>query len=249
MSETMPSPSEWVQFYSRNLATPHGGHANSPTTAFGDRVSDSIVVTTTATTVTSPTTSLALMGSSSSTTHLTPEGRVSKPIRRRSRASRRTPTTVLNTSTTNFRAMVQQFTGGPTAPFAASNSPASMLNYHFGLGDPRQHHANPNSGGVMQLPSSSGFHLQQQQQQIQQQQQHLIFSLNTDNNNNSNDMPLGDHVFFQRHGGNPRGRPANMVVEGSSASSPDRFVMEGISSHVPNPDRPGENRNNSSFMF
>ncbi|KAI3814291.1 hypothetical protein L1987_19042 [Smallanthus sonchifolius] len=40
--------------------------------------------------------------------------RVTRPTiaRRRSRASRKTPTTLLNTDTTNFRAMVQRFTGG-----------------------------------------------------------------------------------------------------------------------------------------
>ncbi|KAI3707721.1 hypothetical protein L6452_26350 [Arctium lappa] len=45
--------------------------------------------------------------------------RVARPTntnnRRRSRASRKTPTTLLNTDTTNFRAMVQQFTGGGNA--------------------------------------------------------------------------------------------------------------------------------------
>ncbi|KAG6591811.1 VQ motif-containing protein 22-like [Cucurbita pepo subsp. pepo] len=40
--------------------------------------------------------------------------RVAKPVRKRSRASRRTPTTLLNTDAANFRAMVQQFTGGPS---------------------------------------------------------------------------------------------------------------------------------------
>ncbi|WOL01097.1 hypothetical protein Cni_G09810 [Canna indica] len=40
--------------------------------------------------------------------------------KKRSRASRRAPTTVLNTDTSNFRAMVQQFTGFPTPPFASS---------------------------------------------------------------------------------------------------------------------------------
>ncbi|KAL7089981.1 hypothetical protein ACP275_12G011000 [Erythranthe tilingii] len=37
--------------------------------------------------------------------------------RKRSRASRRAPTTVLTTDTTNFRAMVQEFTGVPAPPF------------------------------------------------------------------------------------------------------------------------------------
>ncbi|KAJ0988402.1 hypothetical protein J5N97_006758 [Dioscorea zingiberensis] len=48
-----------------------------------------------------------------------PPPRVSK---KRSRASRRAPTTVLTTDTTNFRAMVQEFTGIPTAPFSAATS-------------------------------------------------------------------------------------------------------------------------------
>ncbi|XP_042407986.1 mucin-2-like [Zingiber officinale] len=46
--------------------------------------------------------------------------------RKRSRATRRAPTTVLTTDTSNFRAMVQEFTGIPAAPFAvpaAASSP------------------------------------------------------------------------------------------------------------------------------
>ncbi|TYK16737.1 CAR1 transcription factor-like [Cucumis melo var. makuwa] len=46
-------------------------------------------------------------------------GRNSK---KRPRASRRAPTTVLTTDTTNFRAMVQEFTGIPAPPFTASSS-------------------------------------------------------------------------------------------------------------------------------
>ncbi|XP_065014367.1 nuclear pore complex protein NUP62-like isoform X1 [Musa acuminata AAA Group] len=42
--------------------------------------------------------------------------------KKRSRASRRAPTTVLTTDTSNFRAMVQEFTGIPSPPFAASPS-------------------------------------------------------------------------------------------------------------------------------
>lgn len=43
-----------------------------------------------------------------------------KNPKKRTRASRRAPTTVLTTDTTNFRQMVQEFTGIPTAPFSAS---------------------------------------------------------------------------------------------------------------------------------
>lgn len=41
--------------------------------------------------------------------------------KKRSRASRRAPTTVLTTDTTNFRAMVQEFTGIPSPPFVNSS--------------------------------------------------------------------------------------------------------------------------------
>ncbi|XP_026391284.1 probable serine/threonine-protein kinase DDB_G0276461 [Papaver somniferum] len=42
--------------------------------------------------------------------------------KKRSRASRRAPTTVLTTDTSNFRSMVQEFTGMPTQPFTSSSS-------------------------------------------------------------------------------------------------------------------------------
>ncbi|PQM35560.1 uncharacterized protein Pyn_19003 [Prunus yedoensis var. nudiflora] len=48
--------------------------------------------------------------------------------KKRSRASRRAPTTVLTTDTTNFRAMVQEFTGIPAPPFTSSSAfPRSRL--------------------------------------------------------------------------------------------------------------------------
>ncbi|OIW18221.1 hypothetical protein TanjilG_31341 [Lupinus angustifolius] len=47
--------------------------------------------------------------------------------KKRSRASRRAPTTVLTTDTTNFRAMVQEFTGIPAPPFT-SHFPRTRLN-------------------------------------------------------------------------------------------------------------------------
>ncbi|PIN26762.1 hypothetical protein CDL12_00481 [Handroanthus impetiginosus] len=47
--------------------------------------------------------------------------------RKRSRASRRAPTTVLTTDTTNFRAMVQEFTGIPAPPFNNSSFQRARL--------------------------------------------------------------------------------------------------------------------------
>ncbi|CAN8251555.1 unnamed protein product [Cochlearia groenlandica] len=42
--------------------------------------------------------------------------------KKRSRVSRRAPTTVLTTDTSNFRAMVQEFTGNPSTPFTGLSS-------------------------------------------------------------------------------------------------------------------------------
>ncbi|XWS25271.1 hypothetical protein CRYUN_Cryun27aG0055000 [Craigia yunnanensis] len=47
--------------------------------------------------------------------------RVVKNPKKRTRASRRAPTTVLTTDTTNFRSMVQEFTGIPAPPFSGSS--------------------------------------------------------------------------------------------------------------------------------
>ncbi|CAN0920033.1 hypothetical protein LINGRAHAP2_LOCUS31799 [Linum grandiflorum] len=47
---------------------------------------------------------------------------VSRNPKKRTRASRRAPTTVLTTDTSNFRAMVQEFTGIPAPPFSAPYS-------------------------------------------------------------------------------------------------------------------------------
>ncbi|XP_073145663.1 uncharacterized protein [Henckelia pumila] len=51
---------------------------------------------------------------------------ITKNSKKRTRASRRAPTTVLTTDTSNFRQMVQEFTGIPTAPFPGSPYPRRM---------------------------------------------------------------------------------------------------------------------------
>lgn len=57
---------------------------------------------------------------------------VARNSKKRTRASRRAPTTVLTTDTSNFRAMVQEFTGIPAPPFSAS--PYSRRLDLFGAG-------------------------------------------------------------------------------------------------------------------
>ncbi|VFQ92688.1 unnamed protein product [Cuscuta campestris] len=127
-------PTDWAQFYHHTLSPPHQPIADI--FAGGGRVSDATVVTTT--NVTSSAAALPQSLSGQGGSRLSPEGRVSKPVRRRTRASRRTPTTVLNTDASNFRAMVQQFTGGPSLAAAQPMGHYPFLNhgsgYGFGLG-------------------------------------------------------------------------------------------------------------------
>ncbi|CAN4081801.1 unnamed protein product [Withania somnifera] len=82
--------------------------------------------TTTTTTLLSPTNSIC-------SHELCPKnGSIKKPIRRRSRASKKTPITHLNADASNFRALVQQFTGCHTANtfLGAHKGP---INLNFGL--------------------------------------------------------------------------------------------------------------------
>lgn len=55
-----------------------------------------------------------------------------KNPKKRTRASRRAPTTVLTTDTSNFRAMVQEFTGIPAPPFSAAASATSAYSRLLG---------------------------------------------------------------------------------------------------------------------
>lgn len=84
-------------------------------------------------------------------------GRGARPVRRRTRASRRAPTTLLNTDTTNFRAMVHQFTGAPPGVVPSSQFPTSFYM--------------PGAGSGTSLMDFSQLPLQQQQQQ---QPQHIF---------------------------------------------------------------------------
>ncbi|PKU76812.1 VQ motif-containing protein 22 [Dendrobium catenatum] len=85
-------------------------------------------------------------------------GRSTKPPRKRSRASRRTPTTLLNTDASNFRTMVQQFTGVPSAPYIPGGPSTINLGFGFGLGLGLD---NPIQQTTTAQPSFGGLHQQQ----------------------------------------------------------------------------------------
>ncbi|XP_047333681.1 uncharacterized protein LOC124937457 [Impatiens glandulifera] len=109
--------------------------------------------------------------------NMTSRGRVSKPARRRKRVSSRTPTTVLSTDTRNFRAMVQQFTGGPLAdhdhPIVNSSSttnPGSLMFSNYSDAPPLPPSTILSSGGRSEYYYDQLL-MQQQQQQLSQENQ------------------------------------------------------------------------------
>ncbi|XP_010269226.1 PREDICTED: verprolin-like [Nelumbo nucifera] len=71
------------------------------------------------------------------------QSNVVRSSKKRSRASRRAPTTVLTTDTSNFRAMVQEFTGIPAPPFSASPFPRSRLDLFNTASTLRSAHLDP----------------------------------------------------------------------------------------------------------
>ncbi|KAJ0017161.1 hypothetical protein Pint_12112 [Pistacia integerrima] len=159
----MASSGEWMQFYQRNLE--------------GDSVpfSDATLVTTS-----SSSENILGPGNLCSTTSepLNPKGCVSKPVRRRSRASKKTPTTLLNANANNFRSLVQQFTGCPSSAPFSFGSKKGPVNLSFGLGNEQnqryQTYGTAAFGGNQFYSPTDNQQPQQlkRQAQIWQQQQH-----------------------------------------------------------------------------
>jgi len=181
---------QWMQFYQQPLMDGHGhddhdhehehDHALAPNK---DGFSDATVMTTSP-----PPTMPSSESNSISSCQLTPKGNVSKPIRRRSRASKRTPTTLLNANTTNFRALVQQFTGCPTTAMSTLGVHKGPITLNFQKGSSEHkihqntstravlpfsgrsyhHNHNRNSNQVHQVPASLPWQKHEEQQLPQQ---------------------------------------------------------------------------------
>ncbi|KAJ9183341.1 hypothetical protein P3X46_007206 [Hevea brasiliensis] len=175
MSETIPSSSEWFPFHEQ---TSIHGQAETYSSSLG--FSDATIVTTTTTTPIGASDHSLVLSPTCSTTAtapLTPKVCVSKTIRRRSRASKKTPTTLLNANTKNFRALVQQFTGcnSTTRSFGRQMGP---INLNFQLGSAQNHNIettimSPFFGSYNNYPHQyHQYQMQQQEQQPLQQQHH-----------------------------------------------------------------------------
>ncbi|KAL3715360.1 hypothetical protein ACJRO7_007140 [Eucalyptus globulus] len=241
------TPNDWMQFYQQDFlsqaAPPGRAAAAAEGVSSGGQSPSDAAAATPSSSVAAGHHPAAALGNLGPGVRLSPDGGVAKPVRRRSRASRRTPTTVMNTDTSNFRALVQQFTGGPTAPFGPGHGPG-VLSFNFGLG--------PGQAGVGRAGGMgpSGFHLQYQvpqqphhhhQQQLYHQQhpsQQYMLSLNT---SGPGDLSLQHQ------------RLASSRSSGGAASGSDGFGMEGVpphqvSSRPPSSSSEDNNRGNN-YMF
>ncbi|XP_076924010.1 uncharacterized protein LOC143586327 [Bidens hawaiensis] len=184
------SNNEWLHIYQNNLAGTPQQHAAVRWQGDVTEVTDATTVTTTT------------MATTSSVSDKL--GRVTRPNnpRRRTRASRKTPTTLLNTDTTNFRAMVQQFTGGNFCSGVSSdnsgignnNNNTGFMAAQTAIG-PRQPLSSYNTNNYYGMgstglpPSVGGYNMEFRQPQHQH-----YYPIVTDNNGG------GDHQqgFVQR---------------------------------------------------
>ncbi|KAG8069914.1 hypothetical protein GUJ93_ZPchr0006g41568 [Zizania palustris] len=170
-------------------------------------------------------------------------GRVGKPARRRSRASRRAPVTLLNTDTSNFRAMVQQFTGIPSGPYGGGGGGpvisfgAAGADYGIGIGGGGAMPVRPSpTSAVMSLDhlqqhrqttTPSSLHSQLFRPQLQQQQQ----------------QPYGDVGYGSMHGD-----AGDMFLHGFDSSAEDRLLLQSIQAAQMLP-RPASANNTNGYNF
>ncbi|KAL7241663.1 hypothetical protein ACSBR1_014292 [Camellia fascicularis] len=159
MNDNLLGYDEWLQRYQETIA----GQVAQP----GGLSHDATVVTTRASTDPN-----MLSSSSSGTSSGNPKGSISKPIRRRSRVSKRTPITLLKANATNFRALVQQFTGCRVATTLSFGARTGPVNLNFAMGS--QHSditANNSMKGSFEYNFNDRQTQTQTQTQIQIQQQ------------------------------------------------------------------------------
>ncbi|XP_014506460.2 uncharacterized protein LOC106766227 [Vigna radiata var. radiata] len=114
----------------------------------------------------SPSNSSHNNNTTSSGHHLTPKGCAFKPVRRRSRASKTTPITLLKANTSNFRALVQQFTGCSTTTAMSLPIHKGPITLNFQQGSKQQiHYHTTNITTPMPHVSHPQHHLIMRQQQ------------------------------------------------------------------------------------
>lgn len=107
---------------------------------------------------------------------LSPKATIAKQVKRRSRASRRTPTTLLNASIKNFRTLVQQYTGCHSG-VSAVKSGKGPITLSFGGPSSCQQNDFPATSLVTSFGHGGYYHTDEQAQfqenQLHYHQQHL----------------------------------------------------------------------------
>ncbi|XVE94293.1 hypothetical protein REPUB_Repub01dG0268600 [Reevesia pubescens] len=162
--ETLSSSSEWMQLFRQTIDSSFG---------FSDAttVNTSSCVTSSSNKLSPPSSSF-IAGDQ----YLTPKGCISKPIRKRSRASKRRPTTLLNADAKNFRSLVQQFTGcrRPSSTSISFGNPRSgSVNINFAHGKEQGYRNTCHDQYVsIAQPFIETDYSPQSQLQVQQQEEH-----------------------------------------------------------------------------
>ncbi|KAK1368081.1 VQ domain-containing protein [Heracleum sosnowskyi] len=199
---------QWLHYYQQT--TPAAANPAVMTSVGGGtdpRFSDttSTIVTTSFTTnnTSSPNKSTSL--GNNTDFHLNPQASVGKPIRRRSRAPRRNPTTLLNASTANFRSLVQQFTGCQNTN-ASSGSRKGPVNLSFGMPRNRNDHQIISTSSRIAPVASEYFNNQlmnpvvdDQHQGQKWQQQEMFEKLQINNTKNMQSGGLDEFAIDDLH--------------------------------------------------
>ncbi|KAF8030696.1 hypothetical protein BT93_D0010 [Corymbia citriodora subsp. variegata] len=168
---TNNTSAEWVQYYQQSV-DPQAEFVDSIVTSMssGDNVDQS------------PTNPASNNNSSSSKSR-------SKPIRRRSRVSKKSPTTILNANTTNFRSLVQQFTGCPSTSISFESTHRSgPLNLSF-VGFGHEHLGVSSAGTSLRKNDSYGVQVQplaRPPQQLHQERSEYASMINSSFNEVTN---------------------------------------------------------------
>ncbi|CAD6251723.1 unnamed protein product [Miscanthus lutarioriparius] len=247
MGDTGANMSPWGGLYMGGGGAPATTEATAVTTAAG-------TVAAAGRSVSSPTSG----GSGGSPTRAQQQhgvgvegGRVGKPARRRSRASRRAPVTLLNTDTSNFRAMVQQFTGIPAGPYGpgggAGGGPVISFGGGAGAGEygPQLVRPSPTSAVMSfdhHLAAAHAHHHQHrptatslQSQLFRQQQQY------------------GGDVGYGMHGGGDGMAPSFLHGGFESSSAEDRLLLQSMmhaaQTTMPTAGRPASANNGNGYNF
>ncbi|KAJ0242062.1 VQ domain-containing protein [Hirschfeldia incana] len=162
--------------------------------------------------------------------------------KKRSRVSRRAPTTVLTTDTSNFRAMVQEFTGNPSTPFTGSSSTTFSRSRFDLFGPSSSSFSRPLKPFPHKLtPSSSTSHHYSTPPPSTDFHQSLLRNMNMQNianpflnNQSPSNVPLMDQSLslrtstgFGYAGANSEGLHSIIASSSSSLTQPALNVIHG----------------------